>query len=521
MKTLLYFFGTVFLFNFKLFANEIDSLVPFNEIKFESQSEKNNFEALKYTKQNEQLLSLFISTSKNIKSNNAEADLDNFIEKIREKTSSKEEAEKIEYIIQKVNKTYLKSYQLKSGFSEIFENGNYNCISSIALYGIVLTKLNIPYQIKEENKGIYIIAYPNSKSIVIESSKGQTSCFTYAEHYRDKYSKSMFFAGLIPKAEFEKGYSEELFSNYYFSSKPITLLQLASIQYHQLSLISSEERQKQEAIILAQKAYYLDASVRNQITLKYHIINALGSNNYHDKLDVEKLVYLCRFNNLKDVEINDEFIASEYSRLLTVQLKDQPNKEVMEEYHNLILKNIHNKSLESELEFMYHMRIASKALNNWTDKKIEATHIKAAYKIKPNDKDLQSLIAESFNVTMQNTGESENLLLLIEEYCLQYDFLCNRNSILLLKEHCYLDLAYKNFSKEMPEKGEDFLKKADEIFKANGLAPELLFVEKGYVSAAKYYFNKGNRAKAKEYLTKGYQLAPQSILIQDKLKVVN
>ena len=521
MKKILLCFNLLFLFNQAIYGIGSDSLVYFNELKFESEEEKKAFEHINFVKQDAELLRLFLSSSLYQKSADAQSILRNFTRDLNNKIADKNEVDKIKIIKGKVKKTFLKTYQSKCNFSEIFESGTYNCISSIAIYGFIFSELKIPYYIKEDLNSIFIITYPESKKVVIESGTTEKNCFTYAEHFMNKFTKSMYYARIVPLEEFEKGYSEALFSTYYFTSSPVSLLQLASILYCNLSLTASDERKTQEAIYYMQKSYYLDASLNNKMVLKYHILNALGSNNYTNKIDVEKLVYLNRYNNLKDVEINAELILSEYSRLLNAQLTDQLNIGVMEKYQSMLVKSTSDSALKSELGFKYHFGIATKALNNWTEKKIETKHIQAAYKIKPNDKDLQSLITESFNISIQQAEDSEKLLKLLDDYCRQFEFVCSRNSTILLKANCYLDLAYNNFIKGLAKEGQEFINSSELLCKNNAVVPDAEFVEKGYVSAAKYFYNTGNRSKAKEYLNKGLQLAPESKLIQDKLKMVN
>jgi hypothetical protein len=84
-----------------------------------------------------------------------------------------------------------------------------------------------------------------------------------------------------------------------------------------------------------------------------------------------------------------------------------------------------------------------------------------------------------------------------------------------------LDLAYKNFNNGLIKEGEDFIAKNEDLCKENNLSLDTEIVERGYLSAAKYYYNAGNRIKAKEYLNKGLKLAPESIKIKDKLQIVN
>ena len=58
------------------------------------------------------------------------------------------------------------------------------------------------------------------------------------------------------------------------------------------------------------------------------------------------------------------------------------------------------------------------------------------------------------------------------------------------------------------------------LLKQGELNPEPEFVERAYMSGARSYYNAGNKEKAKLFLKRGQNLAPNSTLIKDKLKLI-
>jgi hypothetical protein len=524
MRIIFIFLSLMLLLIIESFAVTTDSLVYFNDLAFKNDTDKVAFVNFISKKNETALLQLYLKSveQKSLDSSkNIASIINKFVEKISKKNSNKNEEAKIKNLHDAVHENFLKTYKFNSRFSELFEIGTYDCITLTSLYAIILFKLDIPYQIMEDKNAIFILAYPQSKKIIIEKDFSENKYALFSEHFAGKYTKSLFYEGIIPQEEFEKGNTEKLFEKYYFKTEAITLFQLASLQINNIAMIAADERKKQEAFDGALKSYFLDSSLRYQVILKYHLINALGSNNYNDKFDVEKLVFLCRYNNKKDKEINNQFIISEYKRLLNTVLINDADLNTLEKYHTLLIHNISETSLKQEIEFKYHLEIARIGLNKKNDKKSEIYHIKSAYNIKPEDKEVKSIIAETFNISINNTKDSEIVLKLIDEFCLAFPFLVNSTSILRIKAHCYLDLAYKNFNNGLIKEGEDFIAKNEDLCKENNLSIDTEIIERGYLSAAKYYFNSGNRIQAKEYLNKGLKLAPQSIKIKDKLKMVN
>jgi hypothetical protein len=376
-----------------------------------------------------------------------------------------------------------------------------------------------------ENTKIGILPYQqlmlNDTKSIIQNTEAEKSYASFKEHFTSKYTKSLFYRKIIPQEEFNKSNSEKLFEKYYFCTEAITLLQLASIKYNSNAMIALDNKKKQEAFDDGLKSYFLDSSMRNETTLKYHLFNALGNSNYNDKYDVDKLVFLCRLNNRRDAEVNNEFIISEYKTLLNTVLIKNGDADNFEKYHKFLVQNIDVLSLKQEIEFKYHIEIARIGLNQWKEKKIELYHVKSAFNIKPDDKDIKSIVTETLNISISENRDSETVLKLVDEFSTAFPFLKKSTSVLRIKAHCLLDLAYKNFNNGLIKEGEDFIAKNEDLCKENNLSLDTEIVERGYLSVAKYYYNAGNRIKAKEYLNKGLKFAPESIKIKDKLQIVN
>jgi hypothetical protein len=72
-----------------------------------------------------------------------------------------------------------------------------------------------------------------------------------------------------------------------------------------------------------------------------------------------------------------------------------------------------------------------------------------------------------------------------------------------------------------PLEGDENMKRGEQLCTQYGIKPSFESTENSYLSAAKYYYKKGDKLKAKAYLLKGFEYAPDSKLIQDKLKLFN
>ncbi len=165
----------LFLFCIPVFSQSStsDSIIYPHEVKYSS-----GFERLKHTRYfstgEKDYFGLFLATSSEINELDVikyERDFNNFLEDIRMKTAVDGKPEKkIKFIYKTTHNQYFKKYELQTGFAEIFRNGNFNCVTASALYGIILNKCNITFEVRETPVHVYLIAYPDKEKIKIEST---------------------------------------------------------------------------------------------------------------------------------------------------------------------------------------------------------------------------------------------------------------------------------------------------------------------------------------------------------------
>ena len=92
----------------------------------------------------------------------------------------KHERKRIKRIYNTIHNTFLEKYNIEAHFSDIFINGNYNCVSATALYSYVFESLEIPYKIKETPTHVYLVVYPKSYKIYIEIERQTPHSFTFS-----------------------------------------------------------------------------------------------------------------------------------------------------------------------------------------------------------------------------------------------------------------------------------------------------------------------------------------------------
>jgi tetratricopeptide (TPR) repeat protein len=523
MKKLCFTFLIMMFSLITTWASINDSIVFKSDLNFSNESEKKYYlEILNQVQSNDLLLSMLhlphATDSASIKA--SEKILNDLIVELGNEIKNKKGDAKFKYITQKVSNEFLKTFSSNCSLHQTIQNGQYNCLTTVSLYSIILSKLHIPYEIKEEGNLLVVTVTEDQKIFFINQTSSNNKCFSINEHYRDKWTKSMYYAKVIPYNEFAEGYSNNLFEKYYYGNIKLSEAQILSRIYNYLALQYTDEKKLEEAFQTMQKAYYLEPSMRNLMSIKYVLFNALGRNNYETRSDFEKLIMLCRFNNLNDAEVSSEFIISEFTRYLNTQIRLKTVFANIEKDYNQLIQLLTNSNLKDEIVFNFNLQIGKLMMSDPKALEDFMPLLSTAYKVKPKDVDLNSAIMQSLSIQLESIKEGDKALQLVEKYCTYFNELSQSVSINTIKVHSYLDMSYRQFNTNKIAEGEENLKKSEQLCNEFKVVPDISVIEKAYLSAAKYYFNKGNKAKAKAYLLKGFEYAPQSKMILDKLKLV-
>lgn len=505
----------------ELLASPPDSLITITDLSFKSEAEKLAFTNLALEIGTADPINLLLTPfdkESGPSSKLIHEKVNDCLSYLQKEVSNKPEVKKVKFIYDYVHKTFFKVYKLKNSFSDIFEKGEYNCVSATALYAIIFSRLEIPYQIKELPEHVYLIAYPNSTKILIETTTPEKGYYRVNDDLQKKYVKHLYDSKTISKQEYESTEINVLFNKYYFSSENISLIQLIGLQYSNYGLYDFEDKNYDIAISELKKAYFLYPSERNKYTLKLFLSYQIANNSYNDQKQVDNLAILCRYNSLKDADISNENIKGEFLRIIQSQLIDNSDFLKFEKSHSIISKALTDSGLINDIDFSYHLELARLGYVNSKDPEFEMKHLQEAFKINPNNANLRSIILGYFERMVHKCSEVKSILYLTDEYSRKFDFLNDNNEFNSIKANCLLELSYQRFSLNDISKGESFLKDFEDFCELKKeLKPNPAFVERAFSVAASAYYKKGNYSKSKQFLKTGLKYAPDNFGLKQRL----
>jgi hypothetical protein len=499
-------------------------LVKFEELVFSNEQEKNSFLSFNESKTNDLEFNLLYSSYDHAKTGQrtvALQKIENSVNYLKKEVDGKSEVKKVKITYDYIHKQFLKVYKLKNSFMDLFELGEYNCVSSTALYAIVFSKLNIPYQIRETPEHVYLVAYPNTSKVLIETTSPTKGYFQFNNSFVTSFVQNLYESKIITKEEFESTPPNELFNKHYFTSESVTLLELSGLQYSNYAIFALDDNNLSQANEQCKKAYYLFKGEKHKYLLKSIVANMLDKNGYGSFDNVVNLSILCRYNNMKPKEINNDVIVNEFTKVLHAQLIYKSDYSLIDKSYKLITSELKDSALKSEIGFNYYFELARLGYLNSKGKEYQIENLANAYKFNPLNANLRSLIIAHYSQFIEKYDDCKGATEFSEMFVERFDFLKTHELYLTVKGACYLENAYKSYYFDDIKAGDQYLVKFDELNSANpNVIPSESFVEKAYAQAAVAYYKKGNYAKSKQLLKAGLKYAPNNFGLQQRLKQI-
>ncbi|MBN2761533.1 MAG: hypothetical protein JXR41_00470, partial [Bacteroidales bacterium] len=251
---------TLFIVFCTCFAQEsaTDTLVFPDDIVYNGPFEEEQFNRY-FNLHEEDYLNLFLASSATIDESNAQQYRQNFYEflsNLKIKTPAVHKPKKrIKTIYKATHNHYFTKYELKTSFEDIFRNGGFNCVTASALYGIILQKSNIPFDVRETPVHVYLVSYPGAEEIKIEATDPLAGYMTFDLRTKKQYVDYMRDNKFISENEYGRNTIDELFNKYYFSDQKISLKELLGIQYLNNAVYLFNDHKIKEGYRELEKAY--------------------------------------------------------------------------------------------------------------------------------------------------------------------------------------------------------------------------------------------------------------------------
>lgn len=484
-----------------------DTLVFADEIAYSDSFERNSLTSFLHDN-SQDYFRMFLASSGNYSEaeyQKAYGIYKDFMNKLNTpKFSSSGAKKKIKMIYQQVHDKFFRKYELQTNFSAIFKNGNYNCVTATALYGIILKELDIPFAVVETPIHVYLIAYPDNEDIKIETTDPLTGYFVLDQKTKKSFVDYMIKNKMVSESESNSSTTDELFNKYYFPDSRIHLKELLAIHYYNMAIQELTGNKNKLAYDYFEKSYLLYPTERTAFLMFVTLAEILKNLEYRKVGELKYLVKIARFDKF-GVTVND--IKGEFARITDYHLVNRSNINYYDTVYNYLISNIDSITYRNEISYLYYYE-KGRYLMNKTRYQESHENFLQAYELKPLNSDAQGAFVQSLALLMNQLSVSDALER-TEKYYNEIEELKSNKTFVSLLLHIYLLNAYQQFNLLHPLKAESSLKIFELIYEKNSeidIMPDA--IGDAYSAAGVYYFKRGNYKRAKEYIDKGLYYAP-------------
>jgi tetratricopeptide (TPR) repeat protein len=433
------------------------------------------------------------------------------------KLAGKKNDKKVKFIYEDIHSTFLNKYELKNQFEDIFINGYYNCVSASALYGLALEYLEVPYSIKEKPTHVYLVAYPDTEQIMVETTTPIGGFVTINQPFKQNYVKVLKDQKVISAQEYATGDTNDLFDKFYYGSREsISLLQLLGLQYLNEGVFNLEEKKYPEALQQIEKGYMFYPSERGGYLFMAAVYEAFKA---RAEKDLVHAGYLSKLARCEKYGITPVMVKGEFARVVDVLLFDKGQKEKLAEYYNQFHATLQDKELANEIKLIYNFE-NGRLLYNQARFRESIPFFKECLEINPNHQETNQIFISAVAQSVKNKSNPE-ILKNLEDYAIRYPMLLQNNIFNEMMGSTYLSAAEIGFKTNQPVEGEKYKSLFETFHKAHDeVSYNTYQIGQAYSAAAVYYFRKGQTSKAKSIIAKGLELSPDNYELLTRKKMI-
>jgi hypothetical protein len=500
------------------YAQGQDSLVFLKEINFADDHEKKAFTDYFLNKKPDYFL-LFNQAGKKNPPESQER-FYSFLQELEfEKWNDKKADKKVKFLYESIHKKFLSKYVATNLFSEIFINGEYNCVSATALYSLAFHHFNIPFSIKEDPTHVYPVAYPRNQQVIVETTNPMIGSFGFDQKFKMSYLERLKEQKLISVAEYGQSDVNQLFNKYFFKEQQeIDMDKLIGIQYMNDGIFKIEDNQFLASANQMEKAYlfYPSERIANGLLVAYFkaFQNQTVKNTNH-------AILLAKIARFKKNGITSEMVEGDFSKVIHELLFEKGKTDDCKTYCTTLLDLIKDTELKKDLEFIYQYEFGRYYYNKGSYL-LSKPYFEKALLLKPSHQEIQGIYIGLLERTIKTTSDNKEILNILEQTMKTYPELETNTNFNSMVAASYLFEFMTSFQDNNAMDGEKFKGLFEsQMAKFSDLNLNPYAIGQAYSTGASYYFRKNQNAKSKAFIKKGLEFAPGNRELLQRQKMIN
>ncbi|MCR8666880.1 hypothetical protein NO995_04250 [Aestuariibaculum sp. M13] len=417
----------------------------------------------------------------------------------------KKEIKRVKVIYDVIHDKFLKKYNLDSYFHNIFKDGTYNCVTATALYVFVFDNLNIPYHVKETPSHVFLIAYPDSYKIYLETTAPGAYGYSVPKETEVKTIVDELIAyKLVTQEEVsEKGYMS-FYEEYYYGKEFLEKSVLIGMQYYNKGLTHLNELKYDEASnnLIKAKVFYSSPLIKPILkTIMYTKVNDLE---FKTQEDVDYLIELIKISKYPE----DYSLHQLKSSLFKITQYDENDvnfiEEVIVKFNAVSNDKVRNEAVEYLYEYLARQAATDEELDN------ALRYCDNILNINKNSKISKEIIEyacfKKVMLSMYDLRSLENFLVMTDKY----EFLKSNKRYFISLAHFYGNMSLMNYKNKEISLAAEYLSKFEEVMDGNDILNDVnkYLISELYLKAGNYYYFKNNYPKSYHIFSKGLDYVP-------------
>lgn len=515
------FLGLIVLFCcfFQVQANNTKDTINIANPTYFSEYERMSFENfLKFKKADILALSLCVDSTANQKNENVYREaITTYLhtnQRIFDKIAN--EKSKINKVFKTAQQTFFTQYDSNAIASNFYTDGKYNCVTGSVFFSIIMDSLKIPYTIKEIPTHVFLLAYPTTFSLPIESTDPNMKILIPDEAFKKRYVDFLVDSKLIQKSDIATKGVETIFNEKYYSTVDIKPVELVGLQYFNSGISYLSDNNYKSAFQQFEKAYLLYPSERIRYVLELSLLAFMGN---MGPFTIDNLNFVAKLANYSKNQLYHDIVTDQFKSYTQKFLINANDETKYEEIYDRLISQIEDSTVSADISTVYYYErsrvcsIKNNAVGSWK-------FICQGYKINSKNIDVISRLHSNVIQKLKAVPYDKTFINLYDSLMNAFPSLRNNQEIVSYEGEYYLNKAHVLFDQDNIVAGEKLLKKFEVFIAQNpNCKYNPNFIADFFCDAASAYYRKKDMKKCKLIIERGLELAPNHERLIRKYKM--
>lgn len=328
-------------------------------------------------------------------------------------------AKRIKKIFSLTKKKYLENYYLYSFFPDLISENHFNCVTGTALFAIILDELDIPYSIVEMTQHVYLVAYPKSYRIAMESTSERNGVYTWTEHTKIEAVGFLISIGKVTEDEVRLKGVNAIIEEYFYTNEELNFEGIAGLHFINRSLYLSDRKKHLEALNCLSRARQLYQGPTLDLIEGSVLANLIQKS----ELDSIAIVnYLTRYYSVCGSNPEKQRTLRNFDYVINEALLTRRDMAFIDSTEKLIRLNLP----EEDQKLFFALVEETKAIWHFNRGKYDQALIASelSYSLNAKNKNVEDILAVSIINALQDSDlDDKEIGYRVIEYITKYPFL--------------------------------------------------------------------------------------------------